>query len=133
VTAHLAGARRELAGRTTAEVAERLARNHGAEWRGPIALAAPGPLQTVAGSETLAVEVVYAVRHEMARTLGDCVLRRTDLATAGHPGEPTLAACADLMAGELGWDAARVASEIADVRERLHSAPASPGVAMGSV
>jgi glycerol-3-phosphate dehydrogenase len=133
VTAHLARARRELAGRTAPAVAERLARNHGAEWSGPIGLAPPGPLQTVAGSDTLAVEVVYAVRHEMARTLADCALRRTDLATADHPGEPALAACAGLVAGELGWDAARVALELEDARARLNSAAASPGVAMGSV
>jgi glycerol-3-phosphate dehydrogenase len=43
------------------------------------------------------------------------VFRRTDLGTAGHPGEPALRGCAALMAAELGWDASRVQRELAEV------------------
>lgn len=49
-------------------------------------------------------EIVHAVRAEMARTLADVVLRRTNLGAAGPPGVETLNACADVIAGELGWD-----------------------------
>ena len=60
-------------------------------------------------------EVVHAVRHECAASLGDVLLRRTGAGAAGHPGAPAVAAAADMLTRELGWDAARVAREIADV------------------
>jgi glycerol-3-phosphate dehydrogenase len=52
-----------------------------------------------------------AVRDEMALTLADAVLRRLDLGTAGAPPEADLAAVVRVMAGELGWSAAREQSE----------------------
>jgi glycerol-3-phosphate dehydrogenase len=75
-------------------------------------------LGTVANSRTLEAEVVHAVRHEMAQTLGDCVLRRTALGAVGHPGE-ALVACARIMAGELGWDSARVSTEVSAVEAQF--------------
>jgi len=75
-------------------------------------LAAP----VAAGAPLLGAQVVHAVRFEMARTLGDILLRRTDAGTAGHPGEHTVAAAARLMASELGWPAHREAEEIDAVR-----------------
>ena len=62
-------------------------------------------------ADTPAVSVVHAAREEMAQTLADVVLRRTDLGTASVADEAGLAACAELLSGELGWDAARVAQE----------------------
>ena len=64
-------------------------------------------------------QVVYAVRHELAQTLADVVLRRTPLATAEHPGMVCLRTCAALMAKELGWDASRVAAELAQTEAIL--------------
>jgi glycerol-3-phosphate dehydrogenase len=61
-------------------------------------------------------EVVHAVREEMALTLSDCVLRRTELGSAGDPGEACLTACADLMAREMGWDTERREKEIREVK-----------------
>jgi glycerol-3-phosphate dehydrogenase len=40
--------------------------------------------------------------------LGDAVLRRTPLGSAGHPGQPALARAAAVMAAELNWTAKRV-------------------------
>lgn len=57
-------------------------------------------------------EVLYAVRAEMAVTLADVALRRTDLAAGGHPGDEALRAAASVMAGELGWTAERQTDEI---------------------
>lgn len=65
--------------------------------------------------EVLKAEVIYAVRNEMAQKLSDVILRRTDLGSAGHPGKETVAACAELMAAELGWDNRKKQAEIADV------------------
>ena len=64
----------------------------------------------------LKAEVVHGVRMEMAQRLTDVVLRRSDLGTGAHPGAAVVAECARLMAGELGWDAARVERELAEVR-----------------
>ncbi len=70
-----------------------------------------GTLRIDADGEILA-QAVYAVRHEMARTLTDIVLRRTGMATLGHPGEPALRQVAAAAAPELGWDEARIDEEV---------------------
>ncbi len=57
-------------------------------------------------------EVVHAVRKEMANRLTDIVLRRTELGSAGNPGDDCLEACAEIMANELGWDEDRKKREI---------------------
>ncbi|MDD5556767.1 MAG: glycerol-3-phosphate dehydrogenase/oxidase [bacterium] len=75
-------------------------------------LAAPVPGQRY----VTAAEVVHAVRHEMARTLADVVFRRTELGSAGCPGDECLRACAALAGAELGWDEARAEREIEAVR-----------------
>jgi len=66
-------------------------------------------------SAVLTGEVSYAVQNSQARRLGDAVLRRTALGSAGHPGQPALARAAAVMAAELNWTAERVVHEIADV------------------
>lgn len=74
------------------------------------------------GSELPLACVAHAVRREDARTLGDVVFRRTDLATFAFPGRAALNAVAEVMAADLAWDPARVQSEIArtlDVYRRL--------------
>lgn len=67
------------------------------------------------GRPVLGAEVVHAVRTEMACRLIDVIARRTTLGSARHPGAATLRACAELMQPELGWNAARVEEEIAQV------------------
>ena len=64
-------------------------------------------------------EILYAVRAEMALTLADAALRRTDLAAGGHPGDEALAAAASIMAGELGWSSERQADEIHAVEREI--------------
>jgi glycerol-3-phosphate dehydrogenase len=51
------------------------------------------------------------VRREMALTLADAVLRRLDLGTGGRPESGDLSIVCTVMAGELGWDEARVRRE----------------------
>ena len=68
---------------------------------------------------TVAAEIIHAIRNECALRLGDIVLRRTTLGAAGHPGRTALESCAAIAAAELGWEAARVQDEIADV-ERVY-------------
>jgi glycerol-3-phosphate dehydrogenase len=64
-------------------------------------------------------QVVYAVRHEMARSLSDVVFRRTGIATLGNPGNEVLEKVAITVAGELGWDDKRVVEEIAKTADAL--------------
>ncbi len=65
----------------------------------------------------LLVEAPFAARREQARSVEDVLLRRTRLGllaarTLCAPGSPAVRAVANAMAGELGWDAARVEAEI---------------------
>ena len=73
----------------------------------------------IGSSRTLQAEVIHAVREEMAQTLADCVFRRTDLGTAGSPGDEALVVCAALVADALGWNARKVEVELAEIRSRF--------------
>jgi len=64
-------------------------------------------------------QVLYAVRYEMAMSLGDIVLRRTGIATLGDPGRRLLGRVAGIAATELGWDDARIDLEIEQTRQAL--------------
>jgi len=90
-----------------------LARNYGTHATRVLELATAEPTlrQCLPGTQVLAAEVVYAAREEMAPCLADVVFRRTELGTAGHPGEAALAAAEALMRRELGWSARRAAEE----------------------
>ena len=100
------------------DIAERLAHNYGSAYRDVVALARAYPplADPIGTSGVLKAEVVHAIREEMAQGLADCVFRRTDLATAGHPGDDALGTAAELAAAELGWSPDRKASELAEVR-----------------
>lgn len=63
--------------------------------------------------DVLAAEVLHGVRHEMARTLSDAVRRRTELGSAMCPDDASLQKCAEILAGELGWDSQKIDDEIA--------------------
>jgi glycerol-3-phosphate dehydrogenase len=101
--------------------AERLALTYGSAWPEVARLVAADPRlgETLGATPTLKVEVVHAIRHELALTLADCVFARTELGTAGHPGEAALAACAEIAAAELGWSPAQKESELGQVRGRF--------------
>ena len=78
------------------------------------------------GTDVTRAEIVHAVRREMAFTLADAALRRTDLAAGGHPGAQPLRAAAEVMASECGWGHDRTATEIAAVESELSLA--GPGL-----
>jgi glycerol-3-phosphate dehydrogenase len=68
----------------------------------------------VEGLPYIGAEVIWAVRHEMARTVDDVLSRRTRARlldrAASEKAAPTVA---ELMAGELGWSAEERDSEVA--------------------
>ena len=66
--------------------------------------------------QTLGAEVLYVIHNEMALRLGDIVIRRTALGSAGHPGNAAIDAAATIAAAELKWDSERTRDEIASVR-----------------
>lgn len=105
------------AGRLAPALVRSLTRNYGAAFEQVLRGGGPGDEATLAGSDVLRAQVRYAVREEMAQTLGDVVLRRTDLGTGGHPGVEALTEAAELMAAELGWEPGRAEREIAAVAE----------------
>jgi glycerol-3-phosphate dehydrogenase len=63
-------------------------------------------------SPVIQAELIHAVRHEMAHTLADVVMRRTSLGSTGLPNEAALQQCANILANELGWDKNRSQQEI---------------------
>jgi len=72
----------------------------------------------IPGLPYLRAEAVYAVRSEMATTLDDVLLRRTRAHLFDRPA--TLAAApavAELLGGELGWDADEIARQLATYEE----------------
>ena len=62
--------------------------------------------------QEMLAQVVHAIRHEMARTLNDILLRRTGLGTLGDPGDAALKSIAELASRELGWEPARMGVEL---------------------
>ena len=123
LAAFLADARRahELIDRDTAE---RLGRLYGTEHAAVGQLIAAGPLREPLSPEcpTIGAEIVYAMREEMAVTLADAILRRTEAGVTGRPGRPALERAAALMAFELGWPPDRIDAEI-DAVERVYALP----------
>jgi len=84
-----------------------------------------------ASTPIIRAEIVHAIRAEMARTLADVILRRTELGAGGRPDDACLQACADLMAAELGWEPARTNQEIANVLAAFPAVGRKPLVSMG--
>lgn len=71
-------------------------------------------------SPVTVAEILYAIRNEMAMTLGDVIQRRTELGAAGLPSMDALHRCATLMAGEHGWSLERRQQEIDAVIRAYH-------------
>jgi glycerol-3-phosphate dehydrogenase len=74
-------------------------------------------------------EAIYAVRAEMATTLDDVLSRRTRARLLDREGTSAAAeAVAQLIAPELGWDAARISTEVAQYRAKLDAERESAGL-----
>lgn len=106
-----------------AAVAEHLVRSYGSEAATPVAQgfspagSSPAALSPVFPRYPVLVsEVLHAVRHEMALTLSDAVIRRLNLGSAGYPGDDVAEAVANVMAAELGWPRWRVEEEVGELR-----------------
>jgi glycerol-3-phosphate dehydrogenase len=65
----------------------------------------------------IAAQAVFAVRHEMALTLKDILLRRTGIGALGDPGAETITKLANVAAMELKWNEAKKAEQIIEARD----------------
>ncbi len=63
----------------------------------------------------LRAETLHGIHMEMAQKLADIVFRRTELGTAGHPGDQTLHFVAEVMGAELGWSRAHMEQELQEI------------------
>jgi glycerol-3-phosphate dehydrogenase len=102
-----------------APVAERVAYRHGARAEAVLRLCDEDPrlrLVLCRDEGILAAEVVHCARHELVRRLRD-LRSRCRLAVGGCGGLDCARPAAQLVARELGWDAARTRAELADLLE----------------
>jgi glycerol-3-phosphate dehydrogenase len=78
--------------------------------------------QLPGADDYLCAEVVYAVTHEGARHLDDVLTRRTRISIETFDrGVAAARPAAELMAGELGWDEARVDDEVDHYLRRVEA------------
>jgi len=124
-----------------AALIDRLVCNYGTAWRDVVAMTTPhapaiadatmpgaSSLQPLGAScDVTRAEVLYAVREEMAVTLADALLRRTEAGTRGYPGQDAVQAAATIMGEELGWTEARRAREVQSLG-RVYEAATMPGI-----
>jgi glycerol-3-phosphate dehydrogenase len=103
---------------------EYLARHYGTEYEAVLDLArTSGELaRPVNDDGEIPAQALFALRHEMARSLSDIFLRRTGMGTLGNPGERTIAAIGKIAARELGWSPKKLKEET-DTLKRLIAVP----------
>ena len=70
---------------------------------------------------------------EMAQKLTDVIFRRTELGTAGYPGDACLKTCAEIMAAELGWNEQRTLNELGETRDAYFRLGCVPWIPMSTV
>lgn len=102
-----------------AEILKPLVYNYGSAYREVLQYAdldADAAQPIAAEANILRAEVLYNIREEMAQKLSDVIRRRTELGSAGYPGDGAVQACAAIMAAELGWEAAKIQNEIREVK-----------------
>jgi glycerol-3-phosphate dehydrogenase len=105
---------------TSKHAAAAIAHNYGSDFMAIFDCAEEPKLrQAIGNSSVIRAEVVHAVRNEMARTLADIVLRRTELGSGGDPGQEEIAEAAEIAAKELSWGEEQRQSEVRSLNEML--------------
>ncbi|AOW99577.1 glycerol-3-phosphate dehydrogenase [Moorena producens PAL-8-15-08-1] len=102
------------------EVMRRLVYNYGSAYQDVLLYLERVSDHSCAPTDDLAVlkaEVLHGVVEEMAQTLGDVVFRRTELGSAGHPGNEALRTCAEVVGAELGWSRSKIELELDKVNQ----------------
>jgi len=119
------------------DVVRHLADRYGSDARAVLTLAESDPdlaAPLVVGLPYLRAEAVFGVRHEMARTLDDVLSRRTRARLLGRDDSAAAArSVAELIASDLGWDAAEIDRQIAEYNRLIdeeRNVPNLPEVAL---
>jgi glycerol-3-phosphate dehydrogenase len=109
-----------VAANATGEPAQRLAARYGDRWP-EVARHADGQSQLLRpihpDAPVLGVEIVHAIRDEMALGLDDLLLRRLDIGSTGHPGSEVVRRCVEIAAPEWGWGVEARQHAIGDLEE----------------
>lgn len=63
-------------------------------------------------STNIVAEVINGIRDEMAQSLLDILLRRTDMGNGGYPGSDALKKVAFIAASEIGWSSEKTIEEV---------------------
>jgi glycerol-3-phosphate dehydrogenase len=100
-------------------IAYSLARNYGSNAESLLTNGSEEPIRQIGSSHVIESQVRHAIRNEMAMTIADVVFRRTDMASAGLPGEAELMQCASLVQEELGLSASETENQLSTVRGRI--------------
>ena len=110
----LLAAQRRANGSIPPATLERLASTYGTRFEEVLRIVDESDLTMPLGARCAVTvgELLYASRHEMAVTLADALIRRTEAGSAGHPGADAVTRAAAVLAREHQWDAARVAQEV---------------------
>jgi glycerol-3-phosphate dehydrogenase len=95
-----------VAANVTGAPAQRLAERYGDRWP-EVARHADGQPQLLRPIHpdvpVLGVEILHAIRDEMALGLDDLLLRRLEIGSTGHPGSEVVRRCVEIAAPEWGW------------------------------
>jgi glycerol-3-phosphate dehydrogenase len=115
--------------RLAADVIRSLVHNYGSESQRVLSeiRSTPALGERVGQTSTIKAQIRVAVRDEMAVSLSDVVLRRTDIATGEHPGPAALRECARVMGEEEHWSPETVERQIELVARQI-PAPTSRSV-----
>ncbi len=108
------------AAEVTGEPAQRLAARYGDRWP-EVARHADGRAQLLRPIHrdvgVLGVEILHAIRAEMALGLDDLLLRRLEIGSTGHPGNEVIRRCIEIAAPEWGWGAEDSQRAIGELEE----------------
>lgn len=109
-----------IAADVSGEPAQRLAARYGDRWPG-VARHADGQAQLLRPIHpdvgVLGVEILHAIRDEMALGLDDLMLRRLEIGGTGHPGNEVIRRCMEIAAPEWRWGAEECQRAIGEVEE----------------
>jgi len=116
----VAEARRDYDTLVPSDTIPHLVAAYGSAYREVMDLARTRPdwcARVAADSPVIGGELVWAVRHEMAETLCDAVLRRTPLGALGYPGDQAAARAAAIIGEERQWGDERTQIELQSLRQ----------------
>ena len=108
--------------RLSSEVMSRLVYNYGSAYSEVLKYLDTDSAE-VTDLDVIKAEVLYAVNEEMAQTLEDVILRRTELGSAGYPGTEVINFCAQIMAQKLAWSHIKQQQEIAKIEGLYRNRP----------